>query len=303
MKLVFVTHCSAIKSAPAPKSLTAARLAAGPVEKVAYRWRRQVARIKTRIPAKDLYVGRGTSLIREAAEELGASWYAVSAGHGLVYAHTRIPSYDLSVSAGRSSVISKLRGRPDAHTWWAELTREDGPTPLKRLVQRRNDALIILALSVRYLKMVTPELRSLNNSALRRIRIVGPAATSVPAELRSCVMPYDARLNEHGSRFAGGHATFSQRAALHFLALVISHKRKSSLESHASAVRRTLRRLSAPKVVRRARVHDSRIKALIKQIASQGVETPNAALALVREQHGIACEQSRFHRLWKAFTR
>src|SRR5712691_8265501 len=105
MKIVLVTNCSSRKNEAPRKSLRAVALSAGPVERVATIWLQRVERIKHRFPARELYVGVGVGLIKRAAKETGAPWYVVSAGHGLVYAHTRIPSYDLSVGEDPSSVV------------------------------------------------------------------------------------------------------------------------------------------------------------------------------------------------------
>jgi hypothetical protein len=301
MKLVLIGHCSARKSEQAPESLRAANLRAGAVTDLARTWRRRVARSGNRVPARDLYVGPGVRLIGEAAQEARAQWYIVSAGHGLVSAHTKIPPYDLSVGTDRSSVMRKLHApkRATAYTWWSELTSHPKSKPIKRLIERRNDALVIVALSSRYLRMVAPELVALESAALRRLRIVGPASAAIPTRLRAVMMPYDARLNSQGSGMRGGQATFTQRAALHFLHLIVQDRRRRSVESHATLVQRALRRLRAPKPALRRRVSDGEIRSIIKRYLLKAKQGYRAALRALRDQHGVSCEQSRFRRLWE----
>jgi hypothetical protein len=302
MKLVLVTHCSARKSYAPPKSLRAASLPAGAVADVAHTWRQRVTRIRRRVPARELYVGRGAALIDQAARKWQAPWYVVSAGHGLVHARTKIPSYDLSVGADASSVMAKFRdaNRPSFHAWWSELTEPNRPAPLKRLIEQRKDALVILALSARYLQMVAPELVKLEPAARRRLRIVGAASASIPAELQSVVMPYDARLNDPASGAPGSQATFAQRAAVHFLRLIAQDTRRRGVESHAALVQRSLKTLQAPRRARRKQVSDARLRSIIKRYMCKAVQSPSGALRAIREQHRLACEQSRFRRLWEA---
>jgi hypothetical protein len=233
---------------------------------------------------------------------MGVPWYVVSAGHGLVHAHARIPSYDLSVGSDDSSVVRKLkpRGKVTPSTWWVELTAQKYPEPLRRLIERRKGALVVIALSARYLKMITPELEKLDASALARIRIIGARSSTVSKKLHSVVMPYDARLNSSSSDARGGHVTFSQRAALHFVGLLAKDKRLRSLASHVRLVQRALRSFRAPRRTQRKRVSDRAIHALIKRLQRKSIDSPGTALQVVRQTHSVACEESRFRRIWDA---
>jgi hypothetical protein len=181
-----------------------------------------------------------------------------------------------------------------------ELTAQKGPEPLRRLIQRRKDALVIVALSARYLKMITPELEKLDASALARIRIVGARSSTKSKKLDPVVMPYDARLNSKSSGARGGHVTFAQRAALHFVGLLTKDKRRRSLESHIRLVQQALRNLRAPRRAQRKQVSDRAIQALIKRLQRKSIDSPGVALQVVRQKHLVACEQSRFRRIWDA---
>lgn len=302
MKIVLITHCSSRKTEAPRKSLRAAALVAGPVSRVAATWLQRVERIKRRFPARELYVGAGAGLIKRAAQETGVPWYVISAGHGLVYAHARIPSYDLSVGSDRSSVVRKLRprGKVTASNWWMELTARKKPEPLRHLIQRRKDALFIIALSARYLKMITPELERLEASAFARVRIVGARSSTASKKMDPVVMPYNARLNSKSSNSRGGHVTFAQRAALHFLGLLAKNKRCRTVESHTRLVRQALGNLRAPRRKQRKQVSDRAIQALIKRLQRDSIDSPGVALQVVRQKHLIACEQSRFRRIWGA---
>lgn len=305
VKIVLVTHCSSMKTEPPRKSLRAAELAAGTADQVAAVWLQRVGRIKRRFPARELYTGVGAGLVKRAAQEAGVPWYVVSAGHGLVYAHARIPSYDLSVGSDRSSVVRKLkpRGKVTPSTWWMKLTAQKGPEPLRRLIERRQDALIIIALSARYLKMIAPELEKLDASTLARVRIVGARSSIISKKLHPIVMPYDARLNSRSSDARGGHVTFAQRAALHFVGLLAKDKRLRSLASHFRLVQHALRSFRAPRRTQRKQVSDRAIQVLIKRLQRESIDSPGVALQVVRRTHLVACEESRFRRIWNAVAK
>ena len=302
MKIILVTHCSSRKTEAPRKSLRAAELVPGPVDRVAAVWLQRVGRVKRRFPARELYTGVGAGLIKRVAQKTGVPWYLVSAGHGLVYAHARIPSYDLSVGSDRSSVVRKLkpRGKVTASTWWMELTAQKDPEPLRRLIERRKDALVIIALSACYLKMIAPELEKLDASSLARVRIVGAKTSIISTKLHPVVMPYDARLNSRNSTARGGQVTFAQRAALHFVGLLASDKRFRSLASHAHLVQHALQRLRAPCRAQRKRVSDRAIQVLIRRLQRKSIDSPGVALQVVRKTHLVACEESRFRRIWDA---
>lgn len=302
MKTILVTHCSSRKTETPRKSLRAAELAAGTVDRVAAVWLQRVGRVKRRFPARELYTGVGAGLIKRAAQETGVPWYLVSAGHGLVYAHAKIPSYDLSVGSDRSSVVHKLkpRGKVTASTWWMELTAQKDPEPLRRLIERRKDALVIIALSARYLKMIAPELEKLDVSSLARVRIVGAKNSIISKKLHSVVMPYDARLNSPSSNARGGHVTFSQRAALHFVGLLTKNKRLRSVASHVHLVQHALRSFRAPRRAQRKQVSDRAMQVLIRRLQRRSIDSPGVALKVVRQTHLVACEESRFRRIWDA---
>ncbi len=257
-----------------------------------------------KIAARDLYAGPGASAARTASKEAGADWYIASAGLGLVHSSTRVAAYDLSISkrAGRSSVLWKLKkaAQPASVAWWHAMNKARGsPYPLKRLIERRNHALFVVALSEPYFQMVSPELCELKPAVLSRVRIVGLRSTSlVPEKLRHLVMPYDDRLNGRNSTHRGTMSNFAQRTAGHFLQVISSRERMLGARSHANCVRSALQRFSRPRSVSRKRINDERVKELITRLQKKGTKNAHLGLGQLRNRYRVACEQGRFYRLW-----
>ncbi len=300
VKVVLVSHCSALKAGGEPVAqLKVSALPRGSVHEIANEWRRRVRSARSTVRAQDLYRGAGADLMRQARKTFGGSWYIVSAGHGLVSSRAQIPSYDLSVSKGPSSVLRRLTGPARrSRDWWKALT-SGNPNPLKQLVERQREALVVIALSASYVSMVKDELVLLSESALRRVRIVGVRADVLPPKLRSIAMPYDRRLNSGRSGVSGGQVTFAQRAAVHFLTLC---KRAKALArdcaEHARLVTRALSHLRSPRRTQRRKASDRRVLSLIRRFKRSFMRSAHGGLRWLRQEQGIACEQSRFARLW-----
>ena len=280
----------------------ASSLAKAPIDKLARIWIGRIRDAKKRAMVRDLYKGPSASVARETAARHSASWYVVSAGLGLVHSSQHVPSYDLTVSGyGPSSVLRKVEGKgpktPDA--WWQALNRaEREPSPIKRLIRRRRDALVVIALSTPYLRMVQRELSALSAKDVERVRILTSETDSLPNLLRPSRMPYDGRLNGPDSPEPGPMVSFAHRAASHFLDRVLRPNRTISLSSDARSVRLALKGLKRPTRKRRERATDQEIWRLSKKLRAAGAASASAALRQLRYKLSVACQHSRFVRIW-----
>lgn len=285
--------------------MRATALKKGVISDVARAWCSNVRGSKARVAARDLYTGPNASVARIASKESGASWYVVSAGLGLVHSSARVPAYDLSISGstGRSSVLQKIKkGRPPvAQAWWRAMNNaRSNPKPLKCLIEKKEDSLVVLALSQPYFHMVSAELCELDTVVLKRVRIVGlQREMEVPERLRHLVMPYDTRLNGRNSKYRGPMRTIALRAARHFLQLIDLRDGARGARAHAERVKASLSDLCKPKHSRRSRVDDLHIAKLIARFRKNGTQSMRLGLQQLRREHLIACEDKRFERLWK----
>lgn len=306
MAVVLVTNCTARKSARPEPLLCAGSLPASGISTLASEWRRRARRALDRIPAGELYAGRGFRQAYGVAIRLGCDIQVVSAGFGVVAIDEPMPAYSLTVSPGSpDSVLSRSLPRREATAaeWWEALTSLSGVSDLNAALRRAKSALIVLALPAPYLAMVEADLLAMTSRDLERIRIVGPKRLdSVPAALHGYVMPYDDRLNGPDTPMRGTDLDFASRAAIAFLGLVHGDSVATSASEHARRVRLSLARMRRRRRQVRKRVTDSQVRAAIRAIR-RTTESMTEGLRLLRRRHHLACEQKRFGRLWMKAAR
>jgi hypothetical protein len=221
---------------------------------------------------------------------------------GIVGLESRIPPYSLTITAGaRDCVLDRADRRHlfGSEEWWHAIRgQRRGAGRIGTLFRQHPSALIVLALTGPYLRMVAEEISEVDENDLQRLRIVGPTTSQPPALLRQCVMPYDARLNDTSLKVRGTQFDFPARALAHFLELLSSDLRLSSPAAHARRVRQAMARWRAPERAMRTRIDDAtllrRIRTLQRSKLSQA-----AALAYFRGRLGLACEASRFAATWR----
>lgn len=296
-----VTNCSSLKSAPPSPGLVFADLAPGPQDTVAQRWLARVRAASAIDRADTLYRGRGVLRLKRLAGRTRASLFVVSAGLGLLRANTRIPSYDLSVSTTMPAAIQKrVLGKFSAQHWWASVQQSKFAAPIAEVFGGPPNGLVLLALNSAYVPLVTQELSDLSGEQRGRIRLFGASDAKYSSELRAMLMPYDARLDRLVS---GSKVDFAQRAAEHFICGCEANSGfPTTLAAQRDWVELELSRVVAPEVPKRRPADDNEIRRLAAKFAAQGVGQ-SRALAILRREQGIACEQGRFRRLYREVTR
>jgi len=144
--------------------------------------------------------------------------------------------------------------------------------------------------------MVGRSLVELDPKILSRLRIFGASlSATLPAALRPSLAPYDARLD---SILPGTRADFSQRALIHFVNSVAAKRTSQDRAADFAAVESALESAVAPDRMRRPRRTDEEILQLISaRLPSQsGIAR---ILRALRDEEAVACEQSRFSRLYR----
>jgi hypothetical protein len=289
-----VTICASRKTIPAEALKRAVSLPVGPQKAIETAWLERLASQSPSVSAQDLYQGRGFALAREAARIVGSPLFVVSAGLGLVAATHSVPSYGLTVSKGQSdSIGSRVTDSFDVVAWFSALM--SGPYSLKWTDISAAPGRILLCLTRPYAAMVGESLLKLSAADQSRLRIFGAAIAEVlPLEFRRNVVPYDSRLD---TIFPGTRADFSPRALRHFVGLNLSSDRLDR-DADFAAVEAALKNAKEPERIIRARRSDEEISELISvRLGSQGGIA--RILRALRQEDGIACEQSRFSRLYR----
>ena len=307
MTVILATNCSNRKTIPIEKRLQAAALPKASLKEIGIVWRTWLKEHPYRLPAENLYSGRGTIEAKLAATAANASHWFVSAGLGLVEATEKVPGYDLTVSGNTPNQIqAKIKGSSfNSQAWWGELAKRTRPhRTFARLIENRKAKLVVLALPSNYLRMVLLDLDNLDTSTLKKkVRIIGPPKSAVPPHLQSLWIPYDTRLDGPDSPFPGTRSDFPQRAARHFLESIWSIAPKASAEKHALIVRKALANFSYPIIPKRKQLSDHEILLLIEANWSRAEGKSGRMLRIFRDEEYIACEQSRFKDLFNHVKR
>lgn len=292
---VVVTPCTSRKKIRPGAEVTASAVPVADQGIVASAWleRLRLGAAETRV--RDLYAGRGFGLAGQAAGVASAKLCVVSAGLGLVEASQRVPSYGLTVTRGRpESLPERVSGEFDAARWFSAVL--DGPYSRQWTAVVGRSGRILLALSRPYAAMVGASLLELDAGVLARLRIFGAALSDVlPEELSSAVVPYDCRLD---SILPGTRVDFSQRALLHFVKFVLPNCGPPDRVADFAAVDAALQPVAAPERTRRPRQPDRKILDFIEARSGEQMGIARMLRAL-RDEHGVACEQARFARLYR----
>jgi hypothetical protein len=292
---VVVTICTFRKRARPHVESTPASLPIDTQDAVQAAWIERIRTLPPDAAAGVIYAGRGFSLAVRASEIASAKLYILSAGFGLIAADRKVPLYGLTVSAGHpDSIAARVRGEFDAGAWFAGLQT----SPLSdRWVDAvgQGSGRILIALTRPYAQMVGESLAALTPQVLARLRIFGASLAPVlPPALHPALAPYDARLE---AILPGTRSDFSQRALHHFVSLVAGDGQQDRRADYG-AVTSALAKVTAPERLRRPRRSDAELLELIAgRLHSQlGVAR---ILRALRDEEGVACEQSRFSRLYQ----
>lgn len=292
---VVVTICSNRKFRKPIRAATPSALSRGTQEAVSAQWIARIRKLRLSGPASDIYAGRAFGLAREAAETSSATFYILSAGLGIVSALRNIPAYGLTISAGyEQSITRKVFGSFDPAEWFSSLLTSAYSDKWDDVASQKSGR-ILVALSRPYAEMVGSSLAATSPKMFDRLRIFGVALeTALPVPLHAAIAPYDERLN---SILPGTRVDFAQRALFHF-AQTVAVKPSSGREDDFAAVRSALKDHRLPRQVQRLRTTDDQIVAVIKKRLRVQTSATRMLIAL-RHDEGIACEQSRFSRLYR----
>jgi hypothetical protein len=171
---------------------------------------------------------------------------------------------------------------------------------LAELVHANRNAVAIVSISSSYLSLIADDLGALTEDELARIRIIGLGIhDACPVRLRSCVLPYDDRLDGPDSPIRGTRGDYSQRAMRHFIEFLLPECTSVSLEAHNSAVNNCLSKWRRPNTISRPSTTDDEIIRLIKKNWRAIEGQSSRGLRYLRDVEKVACEQGRFRALFQ----
>ena len=298
---LLIVNCTNRKRVKANADLDATTLDPGLPDEVAQEWRNRISQSVGLHCAKYLYCGRSFSESVVASKRLNADLWIVSAGMGLVSVDDLIPAYNLSVSNKTCSPVAHIRGSWEPTLWWEDVNKIWSPKrSIRKLISDNSKSLTIIALSGTYLELVHEDLQQIAPTQRDRVRlIVHPANRNAVPTLDRNVMPYDERLDGPDSSFRGTRNDFVARAANHFCSLLIND-RDHGVDYHRDLVARSLSALQHTQRIRREQRDDTDIVQLIIRNWAEAHGRSGRMLRILRDKEAVACEQSRFKRLFHA---
>jgi hypothetical protein len=301
MSYLVITNCTGRKAHPPdPKLRVAPKLTSQKdIRECASVWANNVKNAKHLHKAESLYQGRSIIDSNAVRNALNAHFYVISAGLGLVSSQDLIPSYELTVVDGSPFGKQLQKQGYSNQDWWKKLNGALKKTnsPLKKMISEVDYKQVFIALPSTYLEMIQDDLWGAEPKLLGRVLIFTSTYGTqfIPKEWRHHALPYDERLEDTKSGYAGTRSDFPQRAMRHFLETVWTPK--DSLEINIKKTSQNLKKLQKPTLPARRRVDDAQILRIIKKNWKSKLGNSRDLLRYIRDEALVSCEQSRFQKL------
>lgn len=301
MPYLVITNCTGRKSqTPDPKLSAAPKLTSQrDIGVCAQTWANTIKNAKHLYKAELLYQGRSIVDSKAVSDMLNADAYVISAGLGLVSSQDLIPSYELTVVDGSPFGKQLQKQGYSNQDWWKKLNSALKKTsnPLSKLINCRRYKQVFIALPSSYLEMIKDDLWGVDPKLLSKVLVFTSSygAQFIPEEWRHHALPYDERLEDAKSGYAGTRSDFPQRAMRHFLETVWTPK--DSLEISIKKASQNLQKLHKPTLPARRRVDDDEILRIIKKNWKSKLGNSRDLLRYIRDEALVSCEQSRFQKL------
>lgn len=279
-----VTWCTAKKrTTETPLRLNAH----GSTDDVAAAWLGLLSSATPTTKAADLYQGRAFKLACSAAKELGADLAVVSAGLGWVRGNALVPGYDLTFADG--AIATHVSDLFKPAQWWRRVV--NGPFSTDPHADLSERSRVLACVSREYAPLFEI---ALSDVPPERLRIFGAGLQRILSpSLALSLLPYDERLD---TVLGGTRSDFAQRALMHYVRNIAQGQ---TIDEDRAAVVAHMDVLAYPATVpRRTQLDDNAIRELIVEILPTFGRRRSPMLRHLRDVRGVACEQSRFARLF-----
>lgn len=305
MEIAIISTCTNRKRNSKNSRLCASNLRKGDMQSVLTEWENLINDENNRLPACDLYCGRGFSEIRKTVVKNDLKHWIISAGLGLIDSSSSIPSYSLTItSSAADNIATKISPSSHFHPakWWMELNKKlkGSATPLCDLINNQEDTVFIFSLSSAYLHLISEDLLQLPSNNQSRVRLTGICNLKfLPETLKHLWMPYDERFDGPKSLNPGTRSDFPQRVTRHFIEEVLPKAPRALPQEHAELVSEFLSTMPPPPKIKRTSMTDEGIRKTIKRRWNDANGSGTKMLRILRDKENIACEQGRFADLFK----
>lgn len=296
--LILITNCAATKRMAAGEPVLL-RKWTGSVCQRFHWWRNAIEKQASTTTARECYAGDAWSqaIAAEKVSPSRSQLWVISAGLGLLSADETISNYSATfVSNELDSVASNLSEKTD---WWNLLIgwrrASTGIGCITDLAVANPKSVLMVAVSSSYFSVIKEDLVSARAAlATPDQLLVISAGTRPVTALGHSLLPIDARFE---NLVGGARATLNARMLRH----IVEENRQGRIRApqiseYLSAL---AAKLDSPRSFDRRSLSDKQIAMFIrKQSMSVPRSSASALLRKLRDQ-GLACEQKRFHRIYK----
>lgn len=298
--MIYITICTNRKKKYGGISLDINNLPCGTQTEVTSIWLEKINSAKKVAEAQNVYCGRGFLESLIVSKIINTTPWIISGGLGLVHGLDRVPEYNLTIIPNTlSSIQQRVSTFFCPNLWWTSLNKKLGRS-LANLIKENSKSIVLLSLSQIYAKMVQEDLLKLDDTSLKKLRIVGLShAEILHKRLQHAFMPYDTRINNPKSGISGTMSDFPQRAAHHFVNNIWGDYPTVSATNHAALVKKSLAHLKKPVIPVRKQMNNEEIKVILTKNWDKAQGHSGKMLRFLRDQLMIACEQKRFSFLFK----
>jgi hypothetical protein len=303
--MLIIASCSSKKRIKPANGLDESAPNAFDLNAFATKWVATVRGTKVTTNPNNMYAGVGFVAIRNAVEYLNADVKFLSAGMSLVDSNQNIPSYNLTINNnGGPTPFAKVDVSGNSNDWWNALNRAYGyQEPIYNAI-KQHDGFVYIALPALYLEMVKPELVKVVNEFPHKIRIISSTKIKVGDALAKVTIRYDQRLNKLENGPSGANASFSQRALLHFSRVIKdNHAEYFSASEQQGLVDNYFKNIDERKITKRAKISEEELVNHVQKALHKKLIPRSKLLENLRQIDGIACEQSRFYRVYDQVTK
>lgn len=297
--LILITNCAATKRVAAGEPVLL-RKWTGSVCQRFHWWRNAIEKQVSTTTARECYAGDAWSqaIAAENVSPSRSQLWVISAGLGLLSADESISNYSATfVNNELDSVAADLSGKTD---WWNLLVEwrraSTGIGCITDLALENPKSVLMVAISSSYFSVIKDDLISARAALDSPDQLLVISAGTRPVKaLGVSLLPIDARFE---NLVGGARATLNARMLRHIVEENRNGRiRAPQISKYLSAVATTL---DSPRSFERRPLGDKQIATFIrKQSRSVSQSSASSLLRKLRDQ-GLACEQKRFHRIYKS---
>lgn len=288
-----VVSCAERKRHPAQTGLTVSGVARRTFEARLTKWLQVIAATQGTHRVADLYQGEHWSVARSLSSDAVSVWTA-SAGFGLLSLDDLIPSYDATFSPGHANSVSSAptaaSRRSELSEWWQALQTRPSRPRNETLAALAVDGPVVIAASQPYLQAMHNEIVTAHKQADHALII--STAGSVPSDLSHLRLPCDGRLR---GVLGGSMGAVSVRLAKELAGIAESNL---TMESAVERTEQLMSDCSPLQRFQRKALSDKEIVDFIDSRRRESAGTSASKLLRELRDRGMACEQSRFRRLF-----